>query len=337
MPVCSVTPFAKLRPWSQSDRVYSISSEMEPASCRLVDFFPGTPRAARSYDGKDGEGGCGVENRVIVSGSGGLRELFVPGLRWGKAARLEGAGALCAGQGRLFCACAPGDVIWRLDAQSLMPTALFAGGPGIRALSLSADGKRLYALCGDADSLLMLDAQTGAPMIVNRVGMGPCAMAMDETGRVIAVAGGECARAVLLCASTLDVIGSLPMPGMVVGVALQRGMVHALCLSETLSSTLTTVLPGGGRRTLTLRGMPGTLSLRRGMLLAATHGHLYAVSEDGSRVLCEDSAAGRASRLLLCGEELLLLDMLGEALLVRERGDGGWRAAAEGVRDAATA
>lgn len=286
---------------------------------------------------KTGEGGCGVENRVIVSGSGGLRELFVPGLRWGKAARLEGAGALCAGQGSLFCACTPGDVIWRLDAQSLMPTALFAGGPGVRALGLSADGKRLYALCGDADSLLMLDAQTGAPMIVNRVGMGPCAMAMDETGRVIAVAGGECARAVLLCATTLDVIGSLPMPGVVVGVALRRGMVHALCLSETLSSTLTTVLPGGERRTLALRGMPGTLALCRGTLLAATHGHLYEIAEDGSRVLDEGGAAGRASRLLLCGERLLMLDMLSETLLALERENGHWKCAAQGVSDAAPA
>ena len=286
---------------------------------------------------KTGEGGCGVENRVIVSGGGGLRELIVPELQWGKSVRLEGAGALCAGRGTLFCACAPGDVIWRLDAQSLMPTALFAGGPGIRALSLSADGKRLYALCGDADSLLMLNAQTGAPMIVNRVGMGPCAMAMDEAGRVIAVAGGECARAVLLCASTLDVIGSLPMPGMVVGVALRQGRVHALCLNETLSSTLTTVLPDGERRTLALRGMPGTLALCRGALLAATHGHLYAIAEDGSRVLREAGAAGRASRLLLCGERLLMLDMFSEALLALEREDGHWKCAAQGVSDAAPA
>lgn len=286
---------------------------------------------------KTGEGGCGVENRVIISGGGGLRELFVPGLQWGKSARLDGAGALCAGQGGLFCACAPGDVIWRLDAQSLMPTALFAGGPGVRALSLSADGKRLYALCGDADSLLMLDAQTGAPMIVNRVGMGPCAMAMDEAGRVIAVAGGECARAVLLCASTLDVIGSLPMPGVVVGVALRRGMVHALCLNEALSSTLTTVLPGGERRTLALRGMPGTLALCSGALLAATHGHLYEISEDGSRVLRESGAAGRASRLLLCGKSVLMLDMLSETLLALEWESGRFTRAAQGVSDAAPA
>ena len=272
---------------------------------------------------------------MIVSGGGGLRELFAPGLFWGKTARLEGVGALCAGQGMLFCACAPGDVIWRLDAQSLMPTALFAGGPGVRALSLSEDGKRLYALCGDADSLLMLDAQTGAPMIVNRVGMGPCAMTMDEAGRVIAVAGGECARAVLLCASTLDVIGSLPMPGMVVSVAMQRGRVHALCLSETLSSTLTTVLPGGERRTLTLCGMPGTLAICCGALLAATQGHLDEISEDGSRVLDERSAAGRASRLFPCGKKLLMLDMLSETLFALE--SGHWTRAAQGVSDAAPA
>ena len=277
-----------------------------------------------------------MERELFVSTGGGIRVCALSG-EVRRQAALEGAGALCAAKEHLLCACGCGREIFRLDRRTLMPQAVYPGGPGVCDLRLSQDGTHLFALCGDADSLLMLDAQTGAPMIVNRVGMGPCAMAMDETGRVIAVAGGECARAVLLCASTLDVIGSLPMPGMVVGVVLQRGMVHALCLSETLSSTLTTVLPGGDRRTLTLRGMPGTLSLRRGMLLAATHGHLYAVSEDGSRVLCEDSAAGRASRLLLCGEELLLLDMLGETLLVRERGDGGWRVAAEGVRDAATA
>lgn len=275
-----------------------------------------------------------MEKRVIVSGGGEIREWLFSDLTQGRRIRLEGAGALCASDGQIYCACDWGDVIWRLDAEMLVPTALFAGGPGICDMAASRDGKRLYALCAGADSLLALSASSGTPMMVNRVGVNPCAMAMDETGDVLAVAGGECGQTVLLSAHTLDILRCLPMPGMVYGVAMSGGIVYSLCLNETLASTLTTVLPGGIRQSLTLAGMPGALTLCGGKLLAATHEHLYTISADGARVLGVREAAGRARRILHGGGRLMLCDELGEALFTLGTASGRWRLLCEHARDA---
>ncbi|HIS94693.1 MAG TPA: hypothetical protein IAC19_02860 [Candidatus Ventricola gallistercoris] len=277
-----------------------------------------------------------MERRIIVSGGDELREYLPPDLAPGRRIRLEGAGALCTSGGQIFCACDWGDVIWRLDGRLLVPTALFAGGPGICQLCVSAGGGRLYALCADADSLLMLDAASGAPMMVNRVGVNPSAMALDETGTLLAVAGGECGEAVLLCASTLSVVKRLPMPGMVYAVALRGGMVYALSLNESLNSTLTTVSPGGIRQTLSLDGMPGLLMHHGPSLLCATHEHLYEIAPDGGRILHAQEAAGRAGRLLFGPRIMLLCDKLGESVLSMNRLTGSWRLLCENARDMAT-
>lgn len=274
-----------------------------------------------------------MERRIIVSGGDELREFLPPGMAPGRRIRLEGAGALCTSGGQLFCACDWGDMIWRLDGRMLVPTALFAGGPGICQLCVSCGGGRLYALCADADSLLMLDACSGAPMMVNRVGVNPCAMALDETGNVLAVAGGECGEAVLLSAHTLSVVRRLSMPGMVYAVALRAGTVYALSLNESLGSTLTTVAPGGVRQTLNLAGMPGMLMLRPGTLLCATHEHLYEVAPGGERILSAREAAGRAGRILFCGRNMLLCDGLGEAVFSLGLSSGRWRLLCESARD----
>ena len=178
----------------------------------------------------------------------------------------------------------------------------------MRALLPSRDGARLYALCAEADSLLMLDGATGMPIALNRVGVSPGALAMDEAGEVIAVAGGECARTVLLCARTLNVLTSLPVAGVAMGVAIGAGAVYTLCLTEALSSALTAYLPNGMRSELELEGTPGTLCLRPEGLLAATEGRLYGISADGSRVLSCQETPGRAQRLLAAEGERLLLD-----------------------------
>ncbi|MDO5378840.1 MAG: hypothetical protein Q4G52_10955 [Clostridia bacterium] len=274
-----------------------------------------------------------MERRIIVSGGDQIRELIMPEAVQRRCVRLEGALALAARDESLFCAC--GDVIWRLEASRLVPAGLFAGGPGVCQLALSPCGKRLYALLEDADSLLMLDALSGAPLVVNRVGVCPRAMAMDEEGEIVAVAGGECAQTVLLCAKTLDVLSQLPMPGMVYAVALSGGTVYSLSLNDTLNTTLTTVSPGGVCRSLALSGMPGALCLSGGLLLAATHGYLYTIAPDGSRVLCRRSAAGRARRLFACGGQLLVCDMLGEAVFALDEGQGNWRMIGESAVDAA--
>lgn len=273
-----------------------------------------------------------MERRIIVSGGDQLREIVMPEAARQRCIRLEGAGALAARGESLFCAC--GEVIWRLETRRLVPSALFAGGPVICQMALSPCGGRLYALLQDADSLLMLDALSGAPLILNRVGVCPRAMAMDEAGETLAVAGGECAKTVLLCARTLNVLSQLPMPGIVYAVALSGGTVYSLSLSDTLDTTLTTVSPGGVCRSLALCGMPGALCLRGGTLLAATHGHLYTIAADGSRVLGQRSAAGRARRLLACGEQLLVCDMLGEAVFALGEGRRNWRMIGENALDA---
>ncbi len=281
-----------------------------------------------------GKGVSLVMERLIVSGGDELREYALPGASPLRRIRLEGSGALCAQGEELFCACDWGDMIWRMDARLLVPTALFAGGPGMCDMAISPDGARLYALCADADSLLAVSARSGAPLMVNRVGVNPRALALDEDGEVLAVAGGECASAVLLCARTLRVLREMPMPGIVYSVALRGGCVYALCLNEALGSTLTTVLPGGARQTLRLPGMPGLVQGGAGGLIAATHEHLFCVSPDGTRVLRERDAAGRAGRYIEREDGALLQDSLGEALFLRTRG-GRWRRVAERARDAA--
>ena len=276
-----------------------------------------------------------MRGRVIVSVDDGLCELPSPGCKAGGLVRLEGAGPLCAQQSGVFCACPGERVIWRLDVRSLTPTGLFAGGPGMCALLSSPDGARLYALCADADCLLMLDSATGMPIALNRVGVNPSAMAMDETGEVIAVAGGECGRTVLLCAHTLNVLSSLPVAGVAMGVAIGAGAVYTLCLTETLSSALTAYLPGGMRREVPLSGTPGTLCLQPDGLLAATEGRLYAIAADGSRVLSCREEPGRARRLLCTKEERLLLDEWSGTLFRDER--GRWLPVLSGAHDLAPA
>lgn len=272
--------------------------------------------------------------RLIVSGGDELREFRLDDAGQGRRIRMEGSGALCAAGDSVFCACDWGDVIWRVDGGMLVPTGLFAGGPGMCDLLLSPDGKRLYALCADADSLLTLSAASGAPLMVNRVGVNPRQVAMDESGEVLAVAGGECASAVLLSASTLNVLGQIPMPGIVYSVALCAGRVYGLSLNDALGSTLTTVLPGGVRQTLSLPGLPGLLFRGRRDLIAATHEHIFAISADGTRILGVRDAAGRASRLFEREDGWIMHDNLGESVYRLRKGSGRWRLVVEDARDA---
>lgn len=271
-----------------------------------------------------------MERELFVSTGGGICALS-GGIR--RQAALEDAGALCAGREHLLCACGCGREIFRLDRRTLMPQAVYPGGPGVCDLCLSQDGTRLYALCGDADSVMMLDARSGQMLIVCRVGCAPRRMALE--GGTLAVAGGESGFVHLLSARTLEAEGRVSMPGPVYSAAIGRGRVYALCLTQTLDSLLVTALPGGGRRTLALRGMPGCLLLREEALLAATQRRLYAVSADGGRILWQGAAPGRAHRLLGEAGRLLACEQLGERLFACERPGGRWHALHTGVRDAA--
>lgn len=273
-----------------------------------------------------------MERELFVSTGDGICACALSGEVRRRAA-LGDAGALCASDAHLLCACGRGREIFRLDRQTLMPQAVYPGGPGVCALHLSRDGARLYALCGDADSVMMLDAHSGQPLIVSSVGCAPRQMALE--GDTLAVAGGESGYVHLLSAQTLDAETCVSMPGPVYSVAVGGGRVHALCMTQTLDSLLVTQLPGGARRTLALRGMPGCLLAWGERLLAATQRRLYAVSADGSLILFQCTAPGCVHRLFAEAGGLYACEMLGERLFACARPGGGWRALLAGVRDAA--
>lgn len=262
-----------------------------------------------------------MEREIFVSTGGGISVFSLAGERL-RAAGLEGAGALCVSDDQLFCAGDDGRVILRLDRRTLMVQALFAGGPGICDLLVSSDGTRLYALCADADSVLLLDACSGQPMIVSRAGCNPKQMAL--CGDVLAVAGGESGCVHLLDARTLKESGRMNLPGPVYSAALSGGVVHALCLTQSLDSILVTVR-SGGREKIALCGMPGCLLRSEHALLAATQGRLHILSQDGDCVLGEQAAPGRAGRLLGVPGGLFAVDMLSERFFALAGAGGRWR------------
>lgn len=273
-----------------------------------------------------------MERELFVSTGDGICVCALSGeIR--RQAALADAGALCVSGAHLLCACGRGRELLRLDRRTLMPQAVYPGGPGICDLCLSPDGSRLYALCGEADSVMMLDARSGQPLIVSRVGCAPRQMALR--GGTLAVAGGESGFVHLLSARTLMAEGCVSMPGPVYGAALAQGRVHALCLTQTLDALLVTALPGGGRRTLALRGMPGCLLAQGERLLAATQRRLYAVSADGGCILEQGAAPGCVHRLLGEAGVLFACDALGERLFACTAPGGRWRALHAGVRDTA--
>ena len=269
---------------------------------------------------------------MVVSGGGALRLLDLP--RGRKAARtaLEGVQALCAGRNGIYAASRWGEVIWRLDTDLLVPTGLFAGGPGVCRMLLSRDGSLLYVLCSEADSILMLDAHSGAPLLLNRVGVGPCAMAMDAQGRRIAVAGGGSGEVIVLDAGTLRVERRLATCGMVFSAAIGSAT-YAMSLEETMNTAVTAFFHAGGRCVRTLPGMPGALVLCDGMLLAATHAGLFALDPATLRVCLSCDVPGRACQLIPARSGLVMIDQWSDGLFLREA--GRWRLLCEQAVDAA--
>jgi len=141
---------------------------------------------------------------------------------------LAGCGALCARRGSVYAAGEEEGVIYHLDAASLLPCGVYAGGPGMRALCLSADAERLFVLLSDADSVLMLCARTGAPMVLARAGVHPQSMRLDDTGKRLVIAGGRDGCVHLLCAGTLRRLARYPAEGFCADAGMRRGRVRAL-------------------------------------------------------------------------------------------------------------
>ena len=265
-----------------------------------------------------------MEARVIVSGGGLLRVFSLPDGALKHSVPFAGAGALCCGRGHVYCASTRSGAVLRLDADTLMPQALFAGGPGVCGLLLH--GRRLYALCGEGDGVLMMHSGDGSPMVFAHTGLSPVQMAMEEGGGVLVVAGGEGSVLERLCAHTLNTLSSEGMPGPVLSAAAHAGRQYALCLNDRLCALVITVERDGSRNVLELPGMPGALAYDRGAdaLLAAVQGGIYTLSPDGRRVLGMDSlpgvVCGMGSRLLCRESDMLLLDAARQRLWVRVSG-----------------
>ena len=243
-------------------------------------------------------------------------------------APLERAGALCAGEAGIFCADGCG-AIWRFERETLMPQSLGCGGPGICDLQLSACGARLFALLGDADCVLMSDAHTGCPLAVNRCGCNPKGMACGRD--LLAVAGGESACVHLLHIHTLEHLGEIPMPGPVYSVAVCGNTICALCMSAQLH-TILAVWRDALIAVLRLPGMPGCLHAEAENLYIAVHGglYVYSLASGALRYVCR--MPGRASRLLVAMEQMVMYDPLSECVFAAFGGNP-WRRICSGARD----
>lgn len=204
------------------------------------------------------------------SAAGALYSLDPAGAR---RAPLPGAAALCAHGAALYCASKREDVIWRLDARTLCPQALFAGGPNVTRLIASPGGETLYALCQDGDSVLALCARTGAPQMLARAGQQPRGMALDPTGRLLAVAGGGRCEALVLDARTLRLVRRVPLPGPAADVAFGGGMLYALHQAgETAGRVVALRARGGMAWSAPVPGLPGGLCAVPGGVLAGAEG-----------------------------------------------------------------
>ena len=190
-------------------------------------------------------------------------------------------------------------------------------------LLVSPDGARLLVLCAEADSVLLLDASCGMPLVLARAGLNPQSIALDESGDVLAVATGESGEALLLSARSLTLLRRLSMPGIVFDVLLHGGTVYALCLNETLNTTLAAIPGRGARQLLTLSGMPGRMAVEKGRLICATEGFMHTISLDGVRLLHTQRVPGRAAAWQNCGGMLLICDALTEQIDAQSAG-GQW-------------
>jgi len=246
--------------------------------------------------------------RIVVSGGGLLRVFAMPQGTLKQSVQLAGSGALCSGPGAVFCACGRDGTVFRLDARTLTPRALFAGGPGICGMAYAAG--RLYTLCGEGDGVLMIDGETGSPLVFARAGLSPVGIAAADDGALVIV-GGEGSDITRLCPDTLHRLSRESMPWPVVGAAAHAGRQYALCMSDTLDAVL---IAAGSRRMRRFSGMPGALAYDAGSgcLLAAVQGGLYAVDPASMHpagfLPLPGCMGGMGSRVICCGGCVLFLD-----------------------------
>ena len=157
------------------------------------------------------------------SAAGALYSLDPAGAR---RAPLPGAAALCAHGAALYCASKREDVIWRLDARTLCPQALFAGGPNVTRL-IASPGRLLAVAGGGRCEALVLDART--LRLVRRVPLpGPAADVAFGGGMLYALhQAGETAGRVVALRARGGMAWSAPVPGLPGGLCAVPGGVLA--------------------------------------------------------------------------------------------------------------
>lgn len=194
-------------------------------STRIAFFLPVT--RALSFISLRRKGVAAMGKRIIVSGGDEVRVFAPPGRGVLEHIRLEGAGTLCACGEHVFCASNLGRYGLAAGRAKACADRAFcrragyaehADFSGWRAAddSLCGSGQCSFAGCG-----------LRRAMVLARAGVNPQHMSLDESGEVLAVAAGESGEVLLLSARSLALLRRLPMPGIVLDVALRAG--HGIC------------------------------------------------------------------------------------------------------------
>jgi len=220
-------------------------------------------------------------------------------------ASIGGCSAVCACAETVYAAGEEEGVIYRLDKR-LLPCGVCAGGPGMRALSVSRDGERLFALLSDADGVMMLSGQDGSPMIFARAGVAPAGMRLDDRKELLLVAGGRDGCAWLLCAKTLSTLCSFRGEGVCCDALCCGSRICALLLTPSLHTRLAVWERSGGCRQICFPGEPGSLMLRDKLLFVSAGQWLYALDMRQLRLVDRRFLENGPGRLMDVGKTLLL-------------------------------
>ena len=269
---------------------------------------------------------------MLVSGGARLGILSLEQGQMMKETPMESCVAVCMGGKCVFAAEAKERAVYRFD-ENLLLSGVYAGGPGMRDLSVSRDGERLYLLLGDADSVMMLGAADGSPMLLARAGVNPRNMRLDRHENSVVIAGGKDGSALLLCPYTLRLQHAVREEGICVDALLYRGVLCMLHMTGTMNSRLVLRREKGSRRVFQLSGMPGSLCASGNELLVSAGRALYFFDAQAMCMKKKIEAAVNEGKLLATGSRLFLLSSVEENLYALHA--DGWKLLCRNVRCAA--
>ena len=246
---------------------------------------------------------------------------------------MEACGLVCTGGGMIFAAEENERAIYRFD-ENLLLSGVYAGGPGMRSLCVTADGERLYVLLSDADSVLMLSAGDGLPMFLARAGVNPQSMHLDESGKCMVIAGGKDGSALMLCPHTLRQLHVVWEEGICVDALLCGDTLCMLLLDGTMNARLILRYGEARRRMFCLCGMPGSLYAAENELLVCAGEYVYVFDVQAMCMKGKLPAGGACGKLFAAEKQLLLLSPLQEKLYSFH--GKGWNLLCRGVLHACT-